>query len=66
MLFSEVYKLMVNKVTFGGFREGDHPPPGSATEWDVLRQCQVFFEVGSVLVNLIWAKKLRSRCGSYF
>jgi len=31
MLVSELYKIMVNKVTFVGFRGGDRPPPpGSA------------------------------------
>jgi len=31
MLFSELYKTMVNKVTFVGFRGGgDRPLPGSA------------------------------------
>jgi len=26
MLFSELYKIMVDKFTFVGFREGDCPP----------------------------------------
>jgi len=33
MLFSELYKIIVNKVIFAGSREGDRPnrhPPGSA------------------------------------
>jgi len=32
MLFFKLYKMMVNKVTCGGFRGGDNPnrPPGSA------------------------------------
>jgi len=34
MLFSELYKMTVYKVTFEGFREGDRPnrPPGSASD----------------------------------
>ena len=27
MLFSELYKTMVKKVTFADFKEGDRPPP---------------------------------------
>jgi len=30
MLFSELYKIMVNKVTFVGFRGGRSPPSGFA------------------------------------
>jgi len=29
MLFSELYKIMVSKVTFPGFRRGDRTPPPS-------------------------------------
>jgi len=31
MLFSELHKIVVNEVTFAGFRGGDRPnrPPGS-------------------------------------
>jgi len=32
MLFSELYKIMVEKVTFVGFRGGDPTPPGSAPD----------------------------------
>jgi len=30
MMFSKLYKIMVNTVTFLGFRGGDRPHPGSA------------------------------------
>jgi len=35
MLFSELYKIMVNEVTFLSFREGDwiRPGPGLYLEW---------------------------------
>jgi len=36
MLFSELYKIMVKKVTFLGFRGGDRPPgstPASNTHF---------------------------------
>jgi len=51
MLFFEMYKTMVNKVTFVGFRGGDRPnrpPPGSALVttyhrgyWSATRMCAV-------------------------
>ena len=48
MLFSELYKIMVNKVTFMGFRGGDRPnrppsgpAPGSTLiQWDLVGTIQ--------------------------
>jgi len=33
MIFSELYKIMVNKFTFVGSREGDRPP-----SWGLISQ----------------------------
>jgi len=49
MLFSELYKITVNEVTFVGFRGGDRPnrPPGSApvtTRHEIRFPCDSFNE----------------------
>jgi len=35
VLFSELYKIMVNKVTFAYFRGGNRPPPSGP--WLVIK-----------------------------
>ena len=46
MLFFELYKIMVNKVTFVGFRGAIAlmPPPGSAPEKTTLIRQKLFCE----------------------
>jgi len=39
MLFSELWKIMVNKVTFLGFRESDRRPGSASGISGFLRMC---------------------------
>jgi len=52
MLFSELYKIIANKVAFVGFRGGSRPnhPPGSAPVCDNVISCSVDAVGGTLIV----------------
>jgi len=61
MMFFGLYKIMVNKVTFVGFRGGDRPnrPPGSAHALQYFFPMRLVWQLIGKKANLTKSHELR-------